>query len=82
MNDNEYFVVIREPFAACPAGTASNLCRINKGSLVQSCSVVRKDGSQHPKSSDWCLGADPNQQRDKQLTFNYLSYPSPVDLMP
>ena len=83
MNDNMYSIVVNEEFAACPEGMDSANCPTNKASIKNNmaCSVTKKDGSVHPKSGDWCVNANPNQQREKQLTKNYLSFPVPVDFM-
>lgn len=83
LNDNVYTFVVNEKFALCPEAGDPSQCPANKAVIRQklSCSVANKTGEGHPKSSDWCGGVNPNQQREKQLTKNYLSLPQPVDFM-
>lgn len=90
LNDNLYTFVVPEQFQECPDGTDLKACPPNKESIkqkiIQNCSVTTKDGNPHPKSGDWCRGADPNQAREAgaqaQLTKNYLNFPSPVNFLP
>src|SRR5690606_4048460 len=81
MNDNVYTLRVNTKFAKCPEGFSSEQCPTNKDAIVdkQACSVVDSKGATHPKSENWCLGANPNQQKEKQLTKNFISYPPPVD---
>ncbi|MCE0724374.1 MULTISPECIES: hypothetical protein [Legionella] len=83
LKDNVYTFVVNTQFAPCPDGMESSQCPTNKAEIVnkQSCSVTKSDGEKHPKSNEWCQNANPNQQKEKQLTKNYLSFPQPVDLM-
>lgn len=83
LNDNEYTFIVNEKFAPCKEGTDPSQCPTNKAEIVnkQSCIVTNSKGEKHPKSDDWCQNANPNQQNEKQLTKNYISYPSPVDYM-
>lgn len=81
LNDNEYASIVNEKFAPCTGDPAQ--CPTNKAEIVnkQSCIVTNGKGEKHPKSDDWCQNANPNQQSEKQLTKNYISFPSPVDYM-
>lgn len=83
--DNVYTFDINNQFADCPTGTPLPQCPINRAdikiNLDMSCSVVNSTGIKHIKSKEWCDNANPNQQRDKQLTKNYLSFPMPVDFL-
>lgn len=81
LNDNEYEFIVNEKFDPC-TGEPSQ-CPANKAEIVnkQSCIVTNSKGDKHPKSDDWCQNANPNQQNEKQLTKNYISFPSPVDYM-
>lgn len=86
MKDNVYTLQVVEKFAACAAGAAPAQCPSNKAAIKAgvSCSVVRNDGTTHPKSGTWCDGADPNQNsdpKDPQVTKNYLNFPVPVDYL-
>ncbi len=83
LNDNVYTLLVNSKFAACPDSVDVKTCPTNKSTLVDktACSVVKPNGEKHPKSDDWCTGADPNQQREKQLTKNYVNYPKPVDYL-
>lgn len=79
MDDYVYEFVVNEKFAECPISSKTTACPTNKSQLVdQSRCVVKKGNEIHPKSKAWCVGADPNQQRDGQLTKNFLSFPDPV----
>ena len=84
LNDNVYTVVVNTKFAACTDDMNIAHCPSNRTAIVDkaSCRVVDSSGKTHPRSADWCKNANPNQQREKQLTKNFLSYPAPVDLMP
>lgn len=83
LKDNRYTLQVTERFAACALGADPKDCPANrtaiKGGLT--CSVIRSDGTVHPKSTDWCLNANPNQSKDGQVTKNFLSFPVPVDYM-
>lgn len=83
--DNVYTFEVNEEFAKCPAALPLAQCPTNrpqiKSRIDVACGVVNSAGVQHPKSKEWCLNANPNQQRDKQLTKNYLSFPMPVDFL-
>jgi hypothetical protein len=83
LNDNEYTFVVNEKFAACTEGMDPSQCPTNRASIInkQTCIVTNSKGEKHPKSDNWCQNANPNQQREKQLTKNYLSFPQPVDYM-
>lgn len=83
LNDNVYTIPVNVEFAPCTDDLDPSQCPTNRAQIVDkpSCSVVDAKGQTHPKSSDWCQNANPNQQREKQLTKNYLSYPQPVDYM-
>jgi len=83
LNDNAYTILVKEQFAACPDNIDPAQCPLNKAGIVDkaSCSVTNSQGAKHSKSDDWCLNANPNQQKEKQLTKNYLSFPQPVDFM-
>ena len=83
LNDNVYALRINTQFDECPNDIDPSLCPANKSGIVdkQSCRVTKSNGDTHAKSHDWCLNANPNQQKEKQLTKNYLSFPQPVDFM-
>ncbi|TSH98849.1 hypothetical protein FOZ76_01665 [Verticiella sediminum] len=84
LNDNVYSLLVNARFAACPSEVdAATQCPVNRAEIVDnaSCTVTNGKGEAHPKSNDWCLNANPNQQREKQLTKNYVSFPQPVDFM-
>ncbi len=83
LRDNVYNVLVKEKFDACPDSVDTSSCPTNRAAIVEksSCSVTNSKGEKHAKSDDWCLNANPNQQKEKQLTKNYLSYPDPVDFM-
>lgn len=83
LRDNQYTFVVGEKFATCAVGTDPSLCPTNRAQIFdrQNCTVTTSRGDKHPKSDDWCQNANPNQQRDGQLTKNYLSFPPPVDYM-
>lgn len=84
--DNVYTFNVGQQFAECTkaAGDTSS-CPTNKPGIVNSinitCNVVNSAGKVHPKSKTWCDSANPNQQKDKQLTKNYLSFSQPVDFL-
>ena len=84
MEDNVYTVLVKEKFAKC-TGTLSS-CPSNRAQILDknACSVVTAQGAKHPKSDNWCVNANPNQQRenDQAVVKNYLSYPVPVKYMP
>ena len=84
LNDNLYSFAVEEAFAACPEATSPSLCPTHRAAVLKSpsCRLTGKGGELHPRSSDWCLNANPNQQREKQLTTNGLSVPQPADFMP
>lgn len=83
LNDNVYTFVVEEKFAACKDDMDPSQCPTNKSAIVnkQLCQVTDKSGQKHPKSNDWCVNANPNQQKEKQVTKNFISYPKPVDFM-
>lgn len=88
MKDNVYTFQVVEKFAACALGADPKQCPANIAKIKAgiSCSVVRSDGTEHPKSFQWCDGANPNQSRDAndpdpQVTKNFLSFPVPVDYL-
>jgi len=83
LNDNVYSLIVNEKFAQCTEDMDPSQCPANRSGIVDkaSCTVLQSDGEEHPKAKDWCLNANPNQQREKQLTKNYLSFPQPVDFM-
>ena len=86
VNDRVYSFVVREKFAVCPVSVNASACPTNRARIFDhedkaSCIVTDNKGVKHPKSDTWCVGANPNQQREKQLTKNYLSFPQPVDFM-
>ncbi|WP_051237583.1 hypothetical protein [Ottowia thiooxydans] len=83
VDDNVYTFIVKEKFAACTQSMPVSACPSNKPSIFdkqdpQTCSVTNSKGETHAKSHDWCVNANPNQQREKQLTKNYLSFPVPV----
>lgn len=85
LNDNVYSVLVDEQFAPCPPGTDATGCPTNKAKIVrQSACIVTAGylGPKHENSDRWCQSADPNQQKEKQLTKNYLSFAVPVDFLP
>lgn len=84
LNDNVYTFVVNAKFAPCTDGMDPAQCPTNRAEIVdkQSCIVNKSNGAKHPKSANWCANANPNQQREKQLTKNYLSFPQPVNYMP
>jgi hypothetical protein len=83
LNDNVYTFVINTKFTPCSDEMDPLQCPTNKAEIVnkQSCIVTNSKGDKHPKSNDWCQNANPNQQKEKQLTKNYISFPQPVDFM-
>lgn len=86
VKDNLYTFQVTEKFAACAASSASTQCPSNRDAIKAglSCSVVRSDGTVHPKSTDWCDGANPNQSRDEkdpQVTKSFMGFPVPVDYL-
>ncbi|MDX1836982.1 hypothetical protein DIZ81_04760 [Legionella taurinensis] len=83
INDNVYTFVVNAKFDKCPDSANPSQCPFNKSEIVDkaSCTVVDKRGQKHPKSSQWCNGANPNQSREKQITKNFISFPQPVDYM-
>ena len=82
--DNVYTLLVKEKFAACTGALTS--CPPNRASIVDqsACSVVTPEGTKHPKSDTWCVGANPNQSRenDEAAIKNHLSYPVPVQYLP
>ncbi|MFM0515177.1 hypothetical protein [Paraburkholderia sp. RL17-373-BIF-A] len=84
LRDNVYTFIVSSKFAPCPEGVSASQCPTNRPTLFNKafCVVTNSKGTKHPKSDDWCQNANPNQQREKQLTKNYLSFPQPVDYMP
>ena len=85
MQDNVYTFLVKEKFAVCTGPLAD--CPPNKATIVDkgSCSVVTPQGARHPKSDTWCVGANPNQSREKdeEATIkNHLSFPVPVQYLP
>lgn len=84
LNDNVYTFVVNSKFAPCEENQDTSRCPTNKQDIInkQTCLVTKSNGETHPKSSEWCQNANPNQQKEKQLTKNFLSFPAPVDYMP
>ena len=84
MEDNVYTVLVKEKFAKCTGALKD--CPTNHTQIVDqsACSVVTPKGAKHPKSDVWCVGANPNQQRENDLAVvkNFLSYPVPVKYLP
>lgn len=83
LNDNIYTFVVNTKFAPCTDDMDTSQCPSNKAEIVdkQSCIVTDSKGEKHPKSDAWCQNANPNQQKEKQLTKNFISFPQPVDYM-
>ncbi|HWL28185.1 MAG TPA: hypothetical protein VNQ97_04695, partial [Burkholderiaceae bacterium] len=83
LDDNVYSLRVNAKFVRCAEGTDPALCPANKKEIVDqsSCVVKTKEGQVHARSGDWCLGANPNQTLEEQLTKNYLSFPSPINYM-
>lgn len=83
LNDNVYSIQVNTKFAPCPDDMDASLCPTNRVGIIDqaSCLVTNGSGDKHLKSNDWCLNANPNQQKEKQLTKNYISFPQPVDFM-
>lgn len=83
VNDNVYTFVVNTKFAPCTDNMDPSQCPTNKAEIVnkQSCIVIKSNGEKHPHSDNWCLNANPNQQKEKQLTKNFISFPQPVDYM-
>lgn len=83
LKDNVYTFVVNTKFASCPDNVDPSQCPTNKAEIVnkQTCLVTNSKGDKHPKSNDWCQNANPNQQKEKQLTKNFISFPQPVDFM-
>lgn len=83
VNDNVYTFVVNTKFAPCTDNMDPSQCPTNKAEIVnkQSCIVIKSNGEKHPQSDNWCLNANPNQQKEKQLTKNFISFPQPVDYM-
>ena len=83
LKDNVYAFVVDQKFASCSGDLISSQCPTNRAAIIDrlACSVTNKDGGKHLKSDDWCANANPNQQKEKELTKNYMSFPQPVDFM-
>lgn len=83
LNDNVYSFIVNTKFAPCKDDTNTSECPTNKSEIVnkQSCEVTDSKGIKHSKSDEWCQNANPNQQKEKQLTKNFISFPQPVDYM-
>ncbi|MFT0534372.1 hypothetical protein ACMHYJ_16300 [Castellaniella hirudinis] len=80
MEDNQYSIKVNTRFSPCTEDMDIKQCPANGLGIVDktACLVTTPTGEKHPNSDDWCVNANPNQQREKQLTKNYLSYPKPV----
>lgn len=83
LRDNQYSFIVGSKFAPCGGDMDSSQCPTNRADIFDRtrCTVTTSRGEKHPKSDDWCQNANPNQQREGQLTKNYLSFPQPVDYM-
>ncbi|MFA5488767.1 MAG: hypothetical protein WC284_06040 [Candidimonas sp.] len=83
LEDNRYSILVKERFAKCDE-TDSSKCPTNKAAIVDqaACIVTDGQGQKHANSDRWCQSANPNQQKEKQLTKNYLSFATPVGLLP
>ncbi|KIQ31977.1 hypothetical protein RT97_12995 [Variovorax paradoxus] len=83
--DNLYTFQVIDRFSACAVGAPGD-CPSNRDAIKAGlvCSVTRSDGTVHPMSKTWCDGANPNQSRDDkdpQVTKNFMSFPMPVDFL-
>ncbi|RUR10296.1 hypothetical protein ELY15_08260 [Legionella sp. km772] len=83
LNDNQYSFEVNSKFAACPSNMDPSQCPTNKAEILnkESCEVLTSNGTKHPKSNQWCQSANPNQQKDQQLTKNFISFAQPVDFL-
>lgn len=84
-NDNVYTLGVKDQFAVCPSNTPLSQCPTNVAEMraynATTCQVNDSAGKIHRASKRWCESINPNQQKEKQLTFNYLSFGQPVDFM-
>ena len=79
-----YSILVKEQFAACPEGTSAAACPTNRAQIIDPADCVVWEhhlGKKHQNSEKWCASANPNQQKEKQLTKNYLSFAMPADLL-
>jgi hypothetical protein len=79
--DNVYSLVVSKQYPVCADPTQCLKDEAVRKSVYDPalCSVVDKQGQAHPESSTWCASGDPNQDKDKQLTKNFLNFQVPVD---
>ncbi|WP_024538760.1 hypothetical protein [Comamonas badia] len=87
LDDNVYTFRVNQKFAVCPSDKDTAMCPTNRDQIVDkaACTVTDASGKPHPKSSQWCGGANPNQQREAkeaQVVKNYISFPVPVNYLP
>ncbi len=84
-NDNVYTLGVKDEFTVCPSNTPLSQCPTNVAEMkaynATTCHVTDSAGKIHRASKRWCESINPNQQKEKQLTFNYLSFGQPVDFM-
>lgn len=87
LDDNVYTFRVNQKFAVCPSNVDTGKCPTNRDQIVDksACIVTDASGNLHPKSTQWCGGANPNQQREAkeaQVVKNYISFPVPVKYLP
>ena len=87
LDDNVYTFRVNQKFAVCPPGAETATCPTNRDHIVDksACVVTDSSGNKLPKSDQWCVGANPNQQRDAkeaQVVKNFISFPDPVRFLP
>ena len=84
-NNNVYTFGVKDNFAKCPANAPLSQCPTDKEEMqaynALSCRVIDSAGNRHRASKRWCESLNPNQQKEKQLTFNYLSFGQPADFL-
>ncbi|WP_397475192.1 hypothetical protein [Pusillimonas sp.] len=87
MDDNVYTFEVERKFTECPVDTPFETCNENNKDVLNKakCTVVDTNGATHPKSTNWCDTANPNQAKDEKaqhLTKNYISFGVPVNYLP
>lgn len=64
-------------------GDFSELFKKDRKTIIDhaTCEVRDPDNNLHPNSQKWCNTDNPNQQKEEQLTKNYLSFGDPADYL-